>query len=73
MAVIRIETEIGAPPAVCFDAARSIELHIASTGRTQERAIGGVTAGLIGAGQEVTWSARLAADPGETCRRRGGD
>jgi len=58
MPVIRVETEIEAPPALCFDLARSIELHIASTGRTNERAIAGVTGGLIGAGQEVTWSAR---------------
>lgn len=58
MPVIRVETEIEAPPALCFDLARSIELHIASTGRTRERAIAGVTSGLIGAGQEVTWSAR---------------
>ena len=58
MTVIRIETEIKAPPALCFDLARSIELHIASTGRTEERAIAGVTSGLIGAGEEVTWSAR---------------
>jgi len=58
MAVISIETEIDAPPARCFDLARSIELHIASTSGTGERAIAGVTSGLIGAGQEVTWSAR---------------
>jgi ligand-binding SRPBCC domain-containing protein len=58
MTVIRVETEIEALPARCFDLARSIELHIASTGRTEERAIAGVTSGLIGANQEVTWSAR---------------
>ena len=58
MTVIRVETKIEAPPALCFDLARSIELHIASTGRTKEWAIAGVTSGLIGAGQEVTWSAR---------------
>ena len=58
MTVIRVETEIAAPPALCFDLARSIELHIASTGRTEERAIAGVRSGLIGAGEEVTWSAR---------------
>jgi ligand-binding SRPBCC domain-containing protein len=35
-----------------------VDLHTASTSRTGERAIAGVTAGLIGLGQEVTWSGR---------------
>ena len=35
-----------------------MDLHTASTSRTGERAIAGVTAGLIGLGQEVTWSGR---------------
>ena len=47
-----------APVERCFDLARSIELHQASTGATEERAVGGVTAGLIGAGETVTWEAR---------------
>jgi ligand-binding SRPBCC domain-containing protein len=58
MAVIRVETEIKASPAVCFDLKRSIDLHLTSTGDSGERAIAGVTSGLIGEGQEVTWSAR---------------
>ena len=58
MAVIRVETEISAPPALCFDLTRSVDLHLTSTGASRERAIAGVTSGLIGAGQEVTWSAR---------------
>src|SRR5262249_46737256 len=40
------------------DLARSIDLHLASTGDSDERAVGGVTRGLIGGGQEVTWEAR---------------
>jgi len=58
MAVIRVETEISAPPAVCFDLKRSVDLHLTSTGDSGERAVAGVTSGLIGEGQEVTWSAR---------------
>ena len=49
---------VEAPPERCFDLARSIDLHVRSTGRTGERAMGGVTTGLIGLGQEVTWRAR---------------
>ena len=58
MALIRVETEIKAPPAVCFDLTRSIDLHLTSTGNSGERAVDGVTSGLIGNGQQVTWSAR---------------
>lgn len=47
-----------APTERCFDLSRSVDLHTASTHRTGERAIAGVTAGLIGLGQEVTWSGR---------------
>lgn len=42
----------------CFDLARSIDLHQASTAETRERAISGRTSGLIGLGEEVTWQAR---------------
>ena len=58
MAVIRVETDIKATPAVCFDLTRSVDLHIISTGDSGERAVAGVTSGLIGEGQEVTWSAK---------------
>jgi ligand-binding SRPBCC domain-containing protein len=58
MAVIRVETDIKAPPALCFDLKRSVDLHVTSTGDLGERAVAGVTSGLIGDGQEVTWSAK---------------
>lgn len=58
MAIIRIETDITAPPTVCFDLARSVDAHIASTSATGERAIRGVTRGLLNLGDEVTWRAR---------------
>jgi ligand-binding SRPBCC domain-containing protein len=58
--MIRIElvTRIAAPVEHCFDLARSIDLHMASTDWSGERAIAGVTSGLIGPGQEVTWKGR---------------
>lgn len=57
MPVIRMEVEIDAPQQICFDLARSIDSHMESTARTQERAIGGVTSGLIRLGESVTWEA----------------
>lgn len=58
MPVIELSTFIAAPIERVFDLARSIDLHTASTSSTGERAIGGVTSGLIDDGQEVTWQAR---------------
>lgn len=57
MPVIRMEFIIHAPQQICFDAARSIDLHMESTASTRERAIGGVTSGLIKLGESVTWEA----------------
>jgi ligand-binding SRPBCC domain-containing protein len=53
-----LETLIAAPVDRCFDLARSIDLHMASTDWTGKRAIAGITSGLIGPGQEVTWEGR---------------
>jgi ligand-binding SRPBCC domain-containing protein len=58
MVRLQLTTAIAAPIQRCFDLSRSIDLHMASTNWTGERAIAGVTAGLIGLGQEVTWSGR---------------
>ena len=58
MAIIRVETDIAAEPAVCFDLARSVDAHIHSADGTSERAVGGVTTGLLKLGDEVTWRAR---------------
>lgn len=55
---IELTTYIDAPITRCFDLARSIDLHKLSTEGTAEEAIGGVTSGLIGMGQEVTWRAK---------------
>lgn len=58
MPLIELATSIAAPIERVFDLARSIDLHMESTARTGERAIAGITSGLIGLGQEVTWRAR---------------
>ncbi len=58
MARFEIVTTIAAPAARCFDAARDIDLHVASFAHTGERAIAGTTSGLIGPGETVTWRAR---------------
>jgi ligand-binding SRPBCC domain-containing protein len=58
MPTIVLSTAIEAPVERVFDLARSIDLHTQSTSNTRERAVTGVTSGLIGPGQEVTWRAR---------------
>lgn len=45
-------------PAEAFDRSLDIDEHLASMSHTGERAVGGVTAGVIGLGEEVTWRAR---------------
>jgi ligand-binding SRPBCC domain-containing protein len=57
MQAIELVTQIRAPQERCFDLARSVDIHITSTARTGERAIEGVTHGLLGLHQEVTWQA----------------
>ena len=58
MPVIELTTTIEAPIDRVFDLARSIELHTSTTSNTGEHAIAGVTSGLIGPNQEVTWRAK---------------
>ena len=58
MPKIVLTTLIHAPPERCFDLSRSVDLHVASTRQTGERAVGNITTGLLALGDEVTWSAR---------------
>jgi ligand-binding SRPBCC domain-containing protein len=58
LAVIKLTTVVRAPIERVFDLARSIDMHTSSAADTAERAVGGVTSGLIGPDQEVTWRAR---------------
>lgn len=58
MAIIELTTLIKAPRERVFDLSRSIDAHTASAEGTGEKAIAGVTSGLIGENQQVTWEAR---------------
>jgi ligand-binding SRPBCC domain-containing protein len=58
MVTLRVVTLIHAPPARCFDLARSVDAHVRSTAGTGERAVAGQTTGLLELGGEVTWEAR---------------
>ncbi len=53
-----LRTQINAPIERCFDLARSIDLHLDTMKHTGERAIAGVTSGLIGLNETVTWKAK---------------
>jgi len=56
--VIELATHINAPVGKCFDLARNIDVHVASTRHTGETAIAGRTSGLIELGEWVTWRAK---------------
>lgn len=58
MGFIETRIEIAASPERVFDAARDIDLHVQSQQASGERAVAGVTSGLIGLGEEVTFEAR---------------
>jgi ligand-binding SRPBCC domain-containing protein len=57
MPIIKIEIEINAPIERVFDLARCIDLHEETMSKTGEKAIEGVTKGLINLGETVTWQA----------------
>lgn len=54
----RLETAIAAPVGDCFELSLSVDAHAASMGTSGERAVGGVTSGVMGPGDTVTWRAR---------------
>jgi ligand-binding SRPBCC domain-containing protein len=60
--MIRLEevTVIHAPMERCFDLARSVEVHLKGNRHWGEEAVAldGVTSGLVGLGERVTWRAR---------------
>jgi ligand-binding SRPBCC domain-containing protein len=58
MPIISLSTDIAAPPQRVFDLSRCIDLHAESMTTHGEKAIAGVTSGLIELGQTVTWRAR---------------
>ena len=58
MTTIVLQTEIDAPIQVVFDLARSIDAHMQSAEKTNEKAIAGVTSGWIGLNETVTWKGK---------------
>jgi hypothetical protein len=60
--MFRIEetTIIEAPIQRCFDLSRSVEVHLLGNVHSGEQALacGGVTSGLVGLSEEVTWRAK---------------
>lgn len=58
MGRIILETLIKAPIDRCFDLSRSVDLHAQSAASTTEEAIAGVTTGLMGNQDVVTWKAK---------------
>lgn len=57
MPIIKLETKINAPVERVFDLARSIDLHQDSMSKYAEKAVAGVTSGLIKMDETVTWEA----------------
>jgi ligand-binding SRPBCC domain-containing protein len=58
MPEIRLTTTIEAPVERVFDLSRSITLHTVSMAHTTEKAVAGVTQGLIKQDETVTWQAK---------------
>ncbi len=58
MTEIILTTTINAPIQIVFDCARSVDIHLLSTSKTNEKAIAGRTSGLCKLGDEVTWRAK---------------
>ncbi|CAC9976509.1 SRPBCC family protein [Flavobacterium panici] len=55
MTTIHLTTKIKAPKQIVFDASRNIDIHQQSASPTKEKAIAGVTSGLINLNETVTW------------------
>lgn len=58
MPLIELETYINAPVDVCFNLSLDIDLHSRSMQHKNEKAIAGVTSGVISEGESVTWKAK---------------
>ena len=58
MNVIHLETTIAAPIARCFHLARSVDVHRMSMAHSSERAVAGVTSGVMELGDSVIWEAK---------------
>jgi ligand-binding SRPBCC domain-containing protein len=58
MTTINLTTKIKAPKQIVFDASRNIDIHQKSASKTSEKAIAGITSGLINLDETVTWSGK---------------
>jgi len=58
MASFVLERMIPAPAEAVFDLSLDVGLHLESQSSRGERAVGRTTAGMLGEGDQVTWSAR---------------
>jgi ligand-binding SRPBCC domain-containing protein len=60
MVTLEEVTVIRAPIERCFDLARSVDVHLTGNVRHGETAVadGGLTSGLLGLGDRITWRAR---------------
>lgn len=55
MTIINLITKINAPKQIVFDLSRNIDVHQNSASQTHEKAIDGITSGLINFDETVTW------------------
>ena len=55
MTTIHLITKINAPLKTVFDVSRNIDIHQQSAAPSKEKAIAGVTSGLISLNETVTW------------------
>ena len=55
MTTINLITKINAPKKIVFNLSRNIDIHQNSASQTNEKAIDGVTSGLINYNETVTW------------------
>ena len=58
MTTINLITKINAPKQIVFDLARNIDVHQNSASKTDEKAIAGITSGLINLNETVTWKGK---------------
>ncbi|PIF59232.1 SRPBCC family protein [Flavobacterium plurextorum] len=58
MTTINLTTKIKAPKQIVFNASRNIDIHQQSASPSKEKAIAGVTSGLINLNETVTWRGR---------------
>lgn len=56
-AIIHLTTHINAPINKCFELSISVDVHQQSTGNTREKAIAGITSGMMELNDTVTWEA----------------